>query len=144
MHIDSFAEAFLGVGVFVPTVAEAVVGPSPISGRGLFSSRARKPGELLVLLDGQVVEWERFPAVLSALEWNALSPELLLVRPLRTSYGLINHSSDPNVVIDPDGRRMRCARAIELGEEFTMDYFAQPVPEAYLRLPEARRLRGER
>ena len=49
-----------------------------------------------------------------------------------------------HVVIDPDGRHMRCGRAVELGEEFTMDYFAQPVPEAYLALPEAKVLRGER
>ena len=144
LNIDSFTEGFLGDGAFIPTVADAVVGPSPIAGRGLFSSRARKAGELLAELDGQLVEWERFPEVLETLEWNAVTPELLLVRPLRTSYGLINHSSDPNVVIDPDGRQMRCGRAVELGEEFTMDYFAQPVPKAYLNLREARVLRGER
>ena len=144
LNIDSFTEVFLGDGAFIPTVADAVVGPSPIAGRGLFSSRARKAGELLAELDGQLVEWERFPEVLETLEGNAVTPELLLVRPLRTSYGLINHSSDPNVVIDPDGRQMRCGRAVELGEEFTMDYFAQPVPKAYLNLREARVLRGER
>lgn len=144
VHIDSFTEAFLGDGAFVPTVADAVVGPSQIAGRGLFTSRAHRAGELLAELDGQLVEWERFPQVLETLEWNAVTPGLLLVRPLRTSYGLINHSSDPNVVIDPDGRHMRCGRAMEPGEEFTLDYFAQPVPEAYLALQEAKVLRGER
>lgn len=144
VHIDSFTEAFLGDGAFVPTVADAVVGPSRIAGRGLFTSRAHRAGELLAELDGQLVEWERFPQVLETLEWNAVTPGLLLVRPLRTSYGLINHSSDPNVVIDPDGRHMRCGRAMAPGEEFTLDYFAQPVPEAYLALQEAKVLRGER
>jgi hypothetical protein len=54
VHIDSFTEVFLGDGAFVPTVADAVVGPSRIAGRGLFSSRARKAGELLAELDGQL------------------------------------------------------------------------------------------
>lgn len=144
IHIDSFTEAFLGDGAFVPTVADAAVGASPIAGRGLFTSRARVAGELLAVLDGQVVAWAAFPLVLEALEWNALTPELLLVRPLRTSYGLINHSTAPNVAIEADGRTMRTAVAMAAGEEFTMDYFAQPVPEAYRRSAEGRRLLGTR
>jgi hypothetical protein len=93
-------------------------------------------------LDGQVIDVTRYPAVIDALEWNALGPDCLLVRPLRTSYGFMNHSTDPNVAIDADGRTMRARRPIAPGTELTLDYFAQPVPNAYLASAEAGRLRG--
>lgn len=67
---------------------------------------------------------------------------LLLVRPLRTSYGYINHSAVPNTGMDDTGRYMLVLRPIGAGEELTMDYFAQPVPAAYLTTPEAERLRA--
>ena len=79
--------------------------------------------------------------MIDALEWNALSPDLLLVRPLRTSYGFINHGTRPNVAIDDDGYTMRAYLPIAPGDELTMDYFAQPVPAAYLASDEAAALR---
>jgi hypothetical protein len=79
---------------------------------------------------------------MNELEWNALSPTRLLVRPLRTSYGYINHSVDPNVLVGETGFSLRAKRAIATGEEFTMDYFAQPVPQAYLASAEGLRLLG--
>jgi hypothetical protein len=76
------------------------------------------------------------------LEWNALSPSQLLVRPLRTSYGYINHSTGPNLEVDQRGLYLRALRVIAAGEELTMDYFAQPVPPEYLTSVEAKRLRS--
>jgi hypothetical protein len=96
---------------------------------------------VLCRLDGQVVDAQCYPAVVDALEWNALTPRLLLVRPLRTSYGYINHGKRPNVAIDADGYTMRACQPIAPGDELTMDYFAQPVPQAYLDSDEAAALR---
>lgn len=139
--IDAFAAVLLGNAPFIETIPDAELAPSPIQGRGLFAKRAWATAEALCVLDGQVVDITRHPAVIDALEWNALGPQHLLVRPLRTSYGYINHSNRPNVAIDEDGRTMRACRSIAVGEEFTMDYFAQPVPEAYLAGDEAAALR---
>lgn len=142
--IDLFAARMLGGAVCVETIANAVVAPSAIQGRGLFSLQARAAGGVLCILDGQLVDVDAHPAVIEALEWNAVDPRHLLVRPLRSSYGFINHSARPNVVIDDDGRTMRACRPIAAGEEFTMDYFAQPLPPAYLAGDEAAALRASK
>jgi len=141
VHINTYAEALLD-GVCLPTIEAAEVRPSRIAGKGLFTLRVRSSGELLCGLDGQVVDPRRFPKVMEELEWNALSPTALLVRALRTSYGYINHSLTPNVAVSSDGRQLLTCRALEAGEEFTMDYFAQPVPQAYLESTEGLRLRA--
>lgn len=138
--INTLADALLDTA-FIETISEAELRPSPIAGMGLFSLRDRTPGEILCLLDGQFVDPRRHPRVMDELEWNALSPTLLLVRPLRTSYGYINHSTQPNTGVDESGRCMQVLHAIGAGEELTMDYFAQPVPPAYLKSVEAERLR---
>lgn len=126
-NINTLAEALLD-SEFIETIADAELRPSPIAGKGLFSLRERARGEILCLLDGQCVDPRRHPRAMEELEWNALSPTLLLVRPLRTSYGYINHSAAPNTGVDESGRSMHLLRPVAAGEEFTMDYFAQPVP----------------
>src|SRR5688500_13342022 len=55
IHINSFAEAFLG-SAFIETIADADLRSSPIAGHGLFTLRDRAPGELLCLLDGQLMD----------------------------------------------------------------------------------------
>lgn len=142
-EIDTFAEALLDGARFVPTIEDVELRPSTIQGQGMFATRARLRGEVLVILDGQVISADDFPRIVDALEWNALAPGRLLVRPIRTSYGYINHSVTPNVEIVPDGRTMRAARNIAVDDELTMDYFAQPVPASYLHSEEARVLRGK-
>jgi hypothetical protein len=140
--IDAFAAAMLGGEPFIETIPDLELAPSPVQGRGMFAKRVFATGEMLCRLDGQLVDITRHPAVIDALEWNALSPECLLVRALRTSYGFINHDgAQPNVSIDADGRTMRACRRIAPGDELTMDYFAQPVPAAYLASDEAAALR---
>jgi SET domain-containing protein len=140
--MDAFSTAFLGVGAVIQTVSDAELRPSKIHGTGLFSTRSRPPGEVLTVLDGQEIDPSWYPTVMENLDWNALAPDRLLVRALRTSYGYINHSTSPNVEIDVSGRIMRTARTVAAGEELTMNYFAQPLAPAYLSSAEAVRLRG--
>jgi SET domain-containing protein len=140
-RIDAFATALLDGAPCLETIPDTEVAPSQIQGRGLFARRAWSSDDVLGTLDGQIVDISRHPAVIDALEWNALSVERLLVRPIRTSYGFMNHSARPNVSIDDDGHTMRACRAIAPGDELTLDYFAQPVPAAYLTSAEAATLR---
>jgi SET domain len=130
--IDSCAEIFLNGEALIETIPDAYLAPSRTQGRGLHTRRARAKDEVLCVLDGQVIEAHRYPVLLTEMEWNALPDEQLLVRPLRTSYGYINHSFDPNLEIGPDYRTIRAVRAIAAGEELTLDYAAQPVPKGYL------------
>jgi hypothetical protein len=140
--IDLLANLLLDGAPCIETIANTEVAPSPIHGRGLFARRAWAVGEVLGTLDGQIIDAARYPAVVDALEWNALAPDRLLVRALRTSYGFMNHSADPNVAIEADGRTMRALRSIAPGTELTLDYFAQPVPETYLASAAAAGLRS--
>jgi uncharacterized protein len=138
-EIDLLAARLLDGAPCLQTIPGTSVGPSPTHGRGLFATQGRPKGDILGELDGQVVPVVQYPKV-EALEWNGLTPELLLVRPIRTSYGFMNHSTTPNVVIE-DGRTMRACRPIEPGDELLIDYFATPVPDGYLATAEAAALR---
>ncbi|HEY0660295.1 MAG TPA: SET domain-containing protein [Lysobacter sp.] len=139
--IDTLAATLLDGASYVETIPGARLAPSTIQGRGMFATRAWEAGEVLCVLDGQVVDVTRYPGVIDTLEWNALSRDYLLVRPLRTSYGFINHARPPNLAIDDDGITLRACRPIAPGDELTMDYLAQPVPLAYLASEEAVALR---
>lgn len=141
LDIDLLAARLLDGVRYLETIPDTEVAPSPIQGHGLFAKRPWASGEVLCVLDGQVVDVVRHPAVIDALEWNALSSERLLVRAIRTSYGFINHSTQPNVSIDDDGYTMRTCRPVARDDEFMMDYFAQSVPPAYLASDEATLLR---
>lgn len=120
------------------------IAPSPIHGLGLFARRALAAGEVLGVLDGQRVDWASFEAALQRgvwddpagadpfVEWNALSTEVLLARPLRTKYGFINHSRAPNAELAHDPLRVVALRAIAAGEELTLDYRREPLRQGYL------------
>jgi hypothetical protein len=139
--IDTLATALLDGAPYVETIPGARLAPSTIQGRGMFATRARASGDVLCVLDGQVVDVTRYPGVIDTLEWNALSRDYLLVRPLRTSYGFINHARPPNLAIDDDGITLRACQPIAPGDELTLDYLAQPVPLTYLASEEAAVLR---
>lgn len=139
--IDTLAVSLLDGASCIETIPDTEVAPSRVHGRGLVARRAWIADDVLGTLDGQVVDVGRYPAVM-ALEWNALSPGRLLVRAIRTSYGFMNHSTNPNVSIDDDGATMRACRPIAPGDELTIDYFAQPVPPEYLASAEAAALRS--
>jgi hypothetical protein len=135
--IDWLAAVLLDGEPCIETIPGTQVRDSVVQGRGLFATGAWARGEVLTVMDGQVIDVSRYPEVIDALEWNALTPERLLVRAVRTSYGFMNHSTRPNGAIDADGRTLRAVRAIGPGDELTLDYFAQPVPESYLASAEA-------
>lgn len=139
--LQSLWEALGQPGGFLETISDAERAKSEIHGVGLFSTRSRAAGEHVVTLDGQAVSLDVAPAALFTLEWNALSEGLLLVRPLRTSYGFINHALTPNLAIGADGVTISTVRGIAPGEEFTLDYAAQPLPRAYIDAPEGGYLR---
>jgi hypothetical protein len=141
LGIQTLLEAIQRPNDWLETIADVRRAPSRIHGSGLFSTRPRRTGELVGVLDGQRIDLDRFPEVID-LEWNALTDRLLLVRPLRTSYGYINHSITPNLVIEPGGVRVVTTRAIAANEELTLDYFAPPVPREFLDSTEAAVLRG--
>ncbi|SFI93238.1 SET domain-containing protein [Phyllobacterium sp. CL33Tsu] len=130
--IDTCAEIFLNGEALIETIPDTYVAKSGLQGQGLFTSRAWARDEVLCVLDGQLVEAKRYPVLLTEMEWNALPGEMLLVRPLRTSYGFINHSFNPSIEIGADYRTMRAIRSIAAGEELTLDYAVQPVPDGYM------------
>ena len=118
------------------TIQDTRIAPSPIHGYGLFSRCLMPAGRLLAQLDGQRVPWSLHRALELCEEWNALSPDWLLVRPYKTKYGFINHSRQPNARLElqPSGDRLKLftARAIAAGDEITLDYRNEPLPEDYL------------
>lgn len=118
--------------------------PSAIHGHGLFATREVAGGAVLAELDGQHVAQASFEAFRRAqpyggdsedlcMEWNALSVDELLLRPFRTKYGFINHSRTPNLELAHGPLRLVAARRIAAGEEFTLDYRREPLPDSYLR-----------
>jgi len=75
-------------------------------------------------------------------EWNALTPDVLLVRPLRTKYSFINHSRVPNCKIVNVANRLqvRTMADIPCSEELTLDYRLEPLPPEYESGPGAKYL----
>jgi hypothetical protein len=144
LGIDSLLEIIERPDDYLQTIADVRRARSAIAGYGMFAMRARTRGEVLCVLDGQYIDCEAYPELMHALEWNAVSARVLLVRPVRTSYGYINHAADPNVAIDTDGRTLRATRDIALGEELTIDYLAPPIPQAYLDSAEGQLLQQAR
>jgi len=141
MDLSDIARAAGLAHGYLQTVPGADLRPSSIHGVGLFTVNALHDGHILARLDGQRVSILEAPGVLFTLEWNAISPTLLLVRGIRTSYGYINHSRRPNLVIDLESMELRAARFIPAGEELLLDYLAQPLPEPYLSHPSAEYLK---
>ncbi len=120
------------------------IGPSAVHGRGLFATDDLVEGQILGVLDGQVMDWDFYDELVAArnldrvlteaffMEWNALSPTTLLVRPFRTKYSFINHSRTPNLTLVPHPLRVVAKRAIKAGEELLLDYREEPLRKEYL------------
>jgi hypothetical protein len=142
--------------LFVRTNTKALFGGaeirnSPVHGFGLFALRKWSAGEVPCnRLDGQVLSHDEYeqlqlrmaPALgrmrhFFFMEWNALSDDMLLARPFRTSYSFINHSPEPNLKVSFDGASLSLVvlRDIQPDEEFTLDYRLEPLPRGYFETP---------
>jgi len=76
--------------------------------------RSLRKGELVFFLTGDLVGApNKYTIQLS-------SDQHVLTR--RALWRLVNHSCEPNIVVDVANRRMIAARDIEAGEELTFDY----------------------
>lgn len=130
----------------VDNIKNTSVGLSPIHGIGLFADSKILSGTSICVLDGQKILWKQHDSLLNLskqdlgiystyffMEWNVLDSETLLARPLRTKYSYINHSRTPN---------LKLTRALPLtiyaiceincGDELTLDYRFESLPEHYL------------
>lgn len=142
----------------LPLFPETEIRDSHIHGFGLFT-RQPYPADVFLggPLDGQVLTFEEYDPLRVHLshhlgrlrhffftEWNVLSGQRFLVRPLRTSYSFINHSGQPNLGLIREANdvlRLRTLRPIPAQAEFTLDYRQEPLPHNYFENPQALYLR---
>lgn len=111
-------------------IKDVFISPSSYHGRGLFTVGDRRKGEILTVLDGQVVDYLERPEVLSG-EWNGLGGSKILYRHFSTSYSYINHSKNPNLTINPYDWSLCTLMDITAGEELTLDYWENGLPQNY-------------
>lgn len=116
----------------IDNITSTYIAPSFIHGLGLFADLDIDAGVVLGTLDGQQISWDLYTKQELAFEWNAIQPEVLLVRPYRTKYSYINHSRDPNLLLDTNPLRVISKRFIRKGEEVTLDYRCEPLPKEYI------------
>lgn len=114
------------------TITDVEVAASQIHGQGLFTTRDRTRGEVLAVLDGQVVPHNDDLRFLLDHEWNAISASEILLRPIWTLYGFINHSSPGLLGFSLISRALFLKKDISSGTELTLDYLEHGMPAVYL------------
>jgi hypothetical protein len=132
-------------GNVIKNISNVTIRESKIHGLGLYTEYDIPPNTILCVLDGQVIEWDFYEKLYNQLsnsisnleenvfmEWNALSENELLVRPLRTCYSFINHSRNPNLEVINNPLRIISKSMIKKGEELTLDYRNEPLRKEYL------------
>lgn len=119
------------------------INKSNIHGFGLFAKKEFKIGEIICILDGQIINGDFYDGLCKKIdlkeyqnyifmEWNALSQDTLLVRAFRTKYSYINHSKTPNVAIKYNPIRIEVIQDIKNNEEILIDYSKEPLKQNYL------------
>lgn len=134
----------------IPIIPETEIRESRVHGFGLFATADIQRAFIIAELDGQVMDFDAYERLRSRLgfglgrlrshffmEWNALSEDRILARPLRTTYSYINHSDHPNIeaMIENDHVRLRTLRDLEAGEELLLDYRKESLPRGYFDQP---------
>ena len=114
------------------TISDIVIEKSPIHGSGVFTTRNRQKGEILTVLDGQVIAHGNDLDFLTAHEWNAISNDEILLRPVWTTYGYINHAVPGNLTFHLVDQTLRMAEDVTAGDELTLNYLEHGIPQAYL------------
>lgn len=135
--------------VTLDTITNTEICSSNIHGWGLFATALIKQGTQMCLLDGQIVNKVSYDAINKTIspniptlenyffmECNYLHNDEILVRPLRTKYSYINHSSSPNLKIFYHPMRVVAVKNIQIGDELTIDYTEEPLSKEYLARPE--------
>lgn len=128
----------------VDTIKNTEIKESPVHGMGLFSISGIKKGTVLTELDGQYISWSQYEEISKSfankglentffMEWNAITTDLLLVRPFRTKYSFINHTRLPNVKVLQNPLRVVAISDINAGDEILLDYREEPLSEDYLK-----------
>lgn len=120
----------------INNIPGTTIGVSQVHGFGLFAGYEVSKGSLLAILDGQIIPWWLHEEKELTEEWNALPGGRILVRPYRTKYYYVNHSREPNLIVEwgADGEVSLVAfQRIMVGEEFLLDYRKEPLPETYLK-----------
>jgi len=123
----------------IDNIPNTKIAESAIHGKGLFSEAAIPSGAILAVLDGQLIPLAKQQIVTSDIcvshcEWNAVSKDMLLVRTFRTKYSFINHSLNPNLRLEYNPLRIVVSSDLSKGDELTLDYNKEPLPDAYLKL----------
>jgi SET domain-containing protein len=116
----------------IDNIKDTEIRKSNIHGWGLYSLTNIAINTVLCELDGQIVPYSTYSENEKTLEWNALENDMLMVRPYRTKYSFINHSRTPNAKIAYKPIRVICIKSIDKGEEITIDYRMEALPEKYL------------
>lgn len=103
------------------------VGPSPITGRGLFAGCAIPKRAKIGEFEGEVItlaEARRRAAGLRIVAIVELDRKAIDARGMRTGFRFINHSCAPNTFMrrTKDRAEFYALRDIAAGEELTVDY----------------------
>lgn len=114
------------------TIQDVELADSPIHGTGVFTTRDRRKGEILTVLDGQVISHCNDLGFLLEHEWNAISDSEILLRPVWTMYGFINHARPGVLTYNLIDRTLLMKQDINAGSELTLDYLEHGMPKAYL------------
>lgn len=143
----------------IRTIAGTDVRLSSFHGFGLFTLMDRKAGEHLCELDGMWMDYDDYFVMATRIgsglprlkdfffmEWNYFNGRVL-ARPLRTSYGFINHHIEPNIALHNMGTKemprlvVSALRDIAAGEELLIDYRREELPRGYLLDPSSQYLK---
>jgi hypothetical protein len=123
----------------IDNIPNTIIAESAIHGKGLFSAVSIPAGAILAVLDGQLIPFSKQHIVSANIcaahcEWNAVSKDMLLVRAFRTKYSFINHNNNPNLSLQYNPLRIVVSSDLNRGDELTLDYNKEPLPEQYLEL----------
>jgi len=130
----------------IDNITKGYISESTIDGFGLFAKNDINIGDILCILDGQVVAFDKYYKIKDNIspmidkpyckyifeEWNVLDEDTLLVRSLRTKYSYINHSKFPNTKIIYHPIRVIATKYISKGEEILIDYRKEPLNKKYI------------
>ncbi len=131
----------------IDNIPQGYIAHSKIHGYGLFAKVDIYKGDILCILDGQIISWDMYQRLVANLknkiqkpyeqyffmEWNALDESTLLVRTLRTKYSYINHDRHPNVQLTKYPLKIVAICDIYKNTEITIDYRCEPLNPDYLR-----------